>query len=276
MAASSRPHRPSKRLGQNFLIDHRIAEQIVSSISPGPADTVLEPGPGHGTLTRILVEKAGQVIVVEKDPGLVRELEESFAGRSNLKIIEGDILNMEEEMPAFNKIVSTPPYYISSKLALFLTRKKFDAAGIVFQKEFGERLLAEPGSADYGRLSVMARRKLDVEKIRDISRNAFRPIPKVDSTLLRLTPKEGVSEIDEVLFAEMVRGIFTQRRRLVKGVLLHFLTLKYGRENAKRLLDRVSIPEARVYQLSIDQLENLSLQLWRAVSARIASSTLDA
>jgi 16S rRNA (adenine1518-N6/adenine1519-N6)-dimethyltransferase len=272
VAASSRPHRPSKRLGQNFLIDHRIAEQIVSSVSPSPADTVLEPGPGHGTLTKILLKKAGQVIVVEKDPALVKELQKSFEGQPNLKIIEDDILKMEGNLPPFNKIVSTPPYYISSKLTLFLTGKKFEVAAIVFQKEFGDRLLAEPGSADYGRLSVMTRRKLDVEKIREISRNAFRPAPKVDSTLLRLTPKEGEAEIDEVLFAEMARGIFTQRRRLVKGAILHFMTLKYGREKGKKLLDSISIPEQRVYQLSIDQLENLSLQLWRAVSTEIASS----
>ncbi len=233
-------HRPSKRLGQNFLLNRNIAEQIVSSISPGPSDTILEPGPGHGTLTRLLIEKAGRVIAVEKDSRLVSELRDTFRNQPNLTIVEGDVLKMGDSLPVFNKLASTPPYYISSKLTLLLTQKKFDVAAIVFQKEFGERLLAEPGTTDYGRLTVMARRKIDVEKIRDISRIMFSPRPKVDSTLLRLTPKRWIAELDEVLFEELVRGIFTQRRRLLKSALSHFLALKYGREMAKDLLARLS------------------------------------
>ncbi len=248
MALHRGKHRPSKRLGQNFLTDPGIAEEIVSSVSPGPGDTVLEPGPGHGTLTRLLQKKAGRLVAIEKDPGLASELREAFRNESNVTVLEGDILKMGESIPAFNKLVSTPPYYISSKLTLFLASRKFDVAAVVFQKEFGERLLAEPGSRDYGRLTVMARRKLNIERIRDISRIA--------------------------LFEELVRGIFTQRRRLSKGALTHFLSLKYGRELGKALVSRISIPDARVYQLSIEQLENLSLQTWRVVSDAIASGGL--
>jgi 16S rRNA (adenine1518-N6/adenine1519-N6)-dimethyltransferase len=268
-------YRASKRLGQNFLVRPEIAEEIVSSIMPGPSDTVLEPGPGHGTLTRFLVNKAGKVIAVEKDPVLVRELRDTFLGQDNLTILEGDVLKMGEELPQFNKLVSTPPYYISSKLTLLLTKRNFDVAAIVFQKEFGERLLAEPGSAEYGRLTIMVGRKLNVEKIRDISRKAFSPRPKVDSTLLRFTPKKGLSEIDEMLFEEMVRGIFTQRRRVLKGALVHFLTLKYGRERGRELVGRMTIPEVRVYQLSIDQLESLSLRLLRVITDAIISGELN-
>jgi 16S rRNA (adenine1518-N6/adenine1519-N6)-dimethyltransferase len=266
-------YRASKRLGQNFLVQPAIAEEIVDSIAPGPSDVVLEPGPGHGTLTRLLVNKAGRVVVVEKDPVLVKELTNTFRNRPNLKILEGDILKMGESLPSFNKLVSTPPYYISSKLTLLLTNKTFDMAAMVFQKEFAERLLAKPGTADYGRLTVMARRKLDVEKVRDISRSAFSPRPKVDSTLLRFRPKR-VAEIDELLFEEMVRGIFTQRRRLLKGALSHFLALKYGRAVGRELVARMVIPDARVYQLSIDQLESLSLRVLRVVTDAILSGEL--
>jgi len=147
-------HRPSKRLGQNFLLDQSIASEIVSSIQPSETDTVLEPGPGHGTLTRLLQAKAGKVVAIEKDPVLVRELRETFKDRSNVVIVEGDILKISP-LPDFNKIVSTPPYFLSSKLALFLSRSKFDVAGIVFQKEFGERLLAKPGTREYGRLPFL-------------------------------------------------------------------------------------------------------------------------
>ena len=274
MALHRGRHRPSKRLGQNFLTDPGIAEEIVSSVSPGPGDTVLEPGPGHGTLTRLLQKKAGRLIAIEKDPGLASELREAFRNESNVTVLEGDILKIGQSIPAFNKLVSTPPYYISSKLTLFLASRKFDVAAVVFQKEFGERLLAEPGSRKYGRLTVMAGRKLNMERIRDISRIAFNPRPKVDSTLLRFTPKHGLTEIDEPLFEELVRGIFTQRRRLLKGALTHFLSLKYGRELGRELVSRISIPDARVYQLSIEQLENLSLQTWRVVSNAIVSGSL--
>ena len=181
---------------------------------------------------------------------------------------------MGASLPSFNKVVSTPPYYISSKLTLLLSTKMFDVAAVVFQKEFGERLLAEPGSPDYGRLTVMARRKLNIEKIRNIPRTAFSPRPKVDSTLLRLTPEKAVAEIDEMLFSEMVRGIFTQRRRLLKRALTHFLALKYGRHIGKELVGRMTIPDARVYQLSIDQLESLSLQLWGILTKAIVSGQL--
>ena len=262
-------HRPIRRLGQNFLVEPALAEEIVSSIAPGPSDVVLEPGPGHGTLTKILVRKAGKVIAVEKDPILVGELRSGLADRTNLTILEGDILKIKESLPAFNKLVSTPPYYISSKLTIFLTTRNFEVAAVVFQKEFGERLLAEPGTREYGRLTVMTQRKLVVEKLRDISRNAFYPRPKVDSALLRFKSNTRVSEIDEILFDEMVRGLFTQRRRLVKSSLVHFLTLKFGRGAARGLIGKVRVPDGRVYELTIDQLERLSLQLWGLISSSL-------
>lgn len=275
MGFSKTNHRPVRRLGQNFLIDQSIAQEIISSISPNTTDVVLEPGPGHGSLTRILVREAGRVVAVEKDPILVAELREEFNGLANLTILEGDVLKMGDSLPSFNKLVSTPPYYISSKLTLLLASRRFDTASIVFQKEFGARLLAKPGTADYGRLTVMAGRKLEVEKVRDISKRAFRPMPKVDSVLLKFRPKAGVSEIDEVLFEEVVRGLFTQRRRLVKSALSHYLGLKFGRETGRMMLARMTLPDLRVFQLSIEQLENLSLQLWRLVSDRIVSSGVD-
>jgi 16S rRNA (adenine1518-N6/adenine1519-N6)-dimethyltransferase len=266
------PHRPSKRLGQNFLLDPGIASDIVSSIHPSQSDVVLEPGPGHGTLTRLLQKKAGEVIAVEKDPVLVSELTKTFAAYSNVTIIEGDILKTRP-LPDFNKIVSTPPYYLSSKLALFLSKTKFEMAGIVFQKEFGERLLAEPGTREYGRLTVSVRRRMNIEKIREISRTAFRPRPKVDSILLRMTPQQDLRRLDEPMFEEVVRGVFTQRRRLVRGALLHFLSKKLGRENGRKLLSEISFPDSRVYQLSISQLEELSEQIASRLRRKTGSET---
>lgn len=263
-------HRPSKRLGQNFLLDQTAASDIVSSINPTESDTVLEPGPGHGILTRLLQKKAGRVMAVEKDPVLVRELTETFRDYSNIVIIEGDILKINP-LPEFNKVVSTPPYYLSSKLALFLSRTKFDIAGVVFQKEFGERLLAEPGTREYGRLTVSVRRRLSIEKVREISRTVFQPRPKVDSILLRMTPQPELRRVDEGLFEDVVKGVFTQRRRVVRGALLHFLTKKLGRENGRKIVSEIAVPDARVFQLSIAQLEDLTEQLAPRLSGTKAS-----
>ena len=268
-------HRPSKRLGQNFLLDQSIASDIVSSINPTESDTVLEPGPGHGTLTRLLQKKAGKVIAVEKDPVLVRELTETFRDYPNIVIIEGGILETTR-LPDFNKVVSTPPYYLSSKLALFLSRAKFDMAGIVLQKEFGERLLSEPGTREFGRLTVSVRRRLSIEKIRIISRTAFRPRPKVDSILLRMIPLQRRRQLDEPLFEEIVRGVFTQRRRLIRGALLHFLGKRLGKENARNIMSEIAVPDSRVFQLSIAQLEELSEELAPRLSGKIASEMRDA
>ena len=218
----------------------------------------------------MLREKAGKVVAVEKDPVLVRELRETFKDHSNVVIVEGDILKINP-LPDFNKLLSTPPYYLSSKLALFLSKTKFDVASVVFQKEFGERLLAEPGTREYGRLTVSVRRRLNIEKIRGVSRTGFRPRPKVDSILLRMTPQQSLRQLDEPLFEEVVRGVFTQRRRLVRGALLHFLSKKLGRENGRKLMSEIAFPDLRVYQLSIAQLEDLSEQLAPRLGSRTAS-----
>jgi 16S rRNA (adenine1518-N6/adenine1519-N6)-dimethyltransferase len=217
----------------------------------------------------LLQEKAGKVIAVEKDPLLVRELTESFGEYSNVVVIEGDILKINP-LPDFNKVVTTPPYYLSSKLALFLSKTMFDIAGVVFQKEFGERLLAEPGTREYGRLTVAVRRRLKIEKVREISRTAFHPRPKVDSILLRMTPRPSFRQLDEPLFEEVVRGVFNQRRRLVRGALLHFLTQKLGRENGRKIMSEIGVPDARVYQLSIAQLEDLTVTLSPMLAGKIA------
>jgi 16S rRNA (adenine1518-N6/adenine1519-N6)-dimethyltransferase len=210
------------------------------------------------------------VIAVEKDPVLVRELTETFRDYPNIAIIEGDILKANS-LPHFNKVVSTPPYYLSSKLALFLSKTKFDMAGIVFQKEFGERLLAEPGTREYGRLTVSVRRRLRIEMIREISRTAFHPRPKVDSILLRMTPMLNLRQVNEQSFEEVVRGVFTQRRRLTRSAVAHFLTKKLGRESARKIIAEITLPDARVFQLSIAQFEDLSEQLASRLGGRITS-----
>ncbi len=263
MGQSDTPHHPSKRLGQHFLKDLSIAARIVSASQLSPDDTVLEPGPGFGVLTRLLSNQAGHVIAVEKDSRLAARLRADFKGTSSVEIVEGDVLKVD--LPRFNRVVGTPPYYISSKLVLFLQKSKFGKAHLVFQKEFGQRLLAKPGTRDYGRMSVTAQRMLKIETLMEIPRTAFEPKPKIDSVLVAMEPKEYRLDIDRLLFDEMVRGIFTQRRRLLRGALLHYLKLKFGPAKARDLRSILTIPNTRVYELSLDQLEDLTRQLTRAI-----------
>jgi 16S rRNA (adenine1518-N6/adenine1519-N6)-dimethyltransferase len=259
-------YRPLKRLGQNFLANKHIASRVVSAAELTRTDIVLEPGPGYGTLTHLLGEQAGRVLAVEKDRRLVSHLRKEFENNPNVEVIEGDVLKIP--LPPFNKVAGTPPYALSSKLILFLTRKKFELASLVFQKEFGERLLAEAGTAEYGRLSITAQRSLAIRPIMNIPATAFRPRPKVDSILLRISPNDVSTAVNEELFEELVRGLFNQRRRVVRSSFLHFLSKKMGREEARTNLEAMTLPEKRVYQLTIDDLEELCHQLSKVLDSR--------
>jgi 16S rRNA (adenine1518-N6/adenine1519-N6)-dimethyltransferase len=258
-------YRPLKRLGQNFLADKRVALRVVSTAELTTTDTVLEPGAGYGTLTHLIEKQAGHVLAVEKDRRLVSNLRNEFEHSPTVSVIEGDVL--EIALPPFNKVVGTPPYVLSSKLILFLTRKKFEVASLVFQKEFGERLLAEAGTAEYGRLSITARRSLTIRPIMNIPFTAFRPRPKVDSILLRISPNNVNTAVNEELFEELVRGLFNQRRRVVRSSFLHFLSKKIGREEARSVLEAMILPEKRVYQLTISDLEDLCQQVSKALES---------
>ncbi len=264
--ATSVLYRPVKRLGQNFLADKRVAARVVSNAELTANDTVLEPGPGYGTLTRLLEKQAGRIIAVEKDRRLAAHLRSEFKNSQKIEVIEGDVLDIP--LPPFNKVVGTPPYVLSSKLILFLMRKEFDLASLVFQKEFGERLLAEAGTPDYGRLSIAAQRSLAIRPIMNISAAAFRPRPKVDSILLRISPKKVNTTVNEGLFEELVRGLFNQRKRVVRSSFIRFLSQKIGREKAQSTLATMTLPEKRVFQLNISDLEEISRQLSEALESQ--------
>ncbi len=256
-------YRPVKRLGQNFLANKHVASRVVSAAELTRTDTVLEPGAGYGTLTHLLEEQAGRVLAVEKDRRLVSHLRKEFENSPTVSVIEGDVLRIT--LPEFNKVVGTPPYVLSSKLILFLAESKFELASLVLQKEFGERLLAQAGTADYGRLSITAQRSLRIRPIMKIPATAFRPRPKVDSILLRISPNDVNTAVNEQLFEELVRGLFNQRRRVVRSSFLHYLSKKIGREKAREIMEAIALPDKRVYQLTINDLEDLSLRLSKAV-----------
>jgi 16S rRNA (adenine1518-N6/adenine1519-N6)-dimethyltransferase len=252
--------RPLRRLGQNFLVDTAARDLIVNSAGLCRSDIVLEVGPGSGFLTEALVARAGKVIAVEKDPRFVRLLKRGHARSRRLRVIEGDVL--ETRLPRFNKVVCSPPYYISSRLVLLLISKRFRRAVLTLQKEFAERLAAKPASPDYGRITVMVQHKASVELAGVIRRDSFRPVPKVDSAVVVIRKKKAKVPVkSERLFNDMVRFLFTQRRRKAKKVLRRYLeTLLERRGFTNQIVP--SLPDARVYELAVSDFERLSNEIY--------------
>lgn len=252
-----------KRLGQHFLLNQRIMCEIVDYANVKNNDTILEVGAGTGNLTSIIKDKAGEVIAVEKDSHLVELLKKKFQKVQNIHIIEGDILDIE--LPYFNKVVSTPPYNISSKLIFLLLNMDYEVIVLALQKDFAERLVAKPGSKDYGRLTVMVECKAKVELLGSISKNDFYPKPKVDSAIVRIIPKKKSEDVFELeSFKEFVQILFSQRRRKLRKVIIHYLKMK-SYENIELIIASINIIDKRVYQLSVDEFKYLFMDITKQI-----------
>jgi 16S rRNA (adenine1518-N6/adenine1519-N6)-dimethyltransferase len=249
---------PLKRYGQHFLIDTQVRDELIDLAELTANDTVLEAGPGLGFLTSVLAEKAGQVIAVEKDPVLTAYLKDKFSKRRNLTVTQGDILTAE--IPAGAKIVSSPPYNISSRLVLRILNSRFKLAALLLQQEFVRRLTAMIGSHDYGRLTVMLQYRAEAKFVKQVSRSAFYPKPKVDSALATIAPIIEHPARNVALFEDMVRALFTQRRRKLRRVLRSYLEQRYPNQS-DRILERTSVPDRRVYETSPREFLALSDQI---------------
>jgi len=241
---------PKKRLGQSFLIDNDLLRRLVSYVSLSNADVVLEAGAGLGFLTRLLAQKCRKVVAVEIDSKLIKILKEVLHDLRNIDLIEGDVLRVS--IPSFNKVVSTPPYYISSPLLFWLLEKDFEYAVLAFQKEFAERLNAPVGSKEYGRLTVSTYYRGEVELLDYVPKELFYPPPEIDSIIVRLKPrKPPFSVINEQLFFELVQTLFTQRNRKVRKSVIPFLQKQgFRREEALKIADSLLFHDKRVRELA--------------------------
>jgi 16S rRNA (adenine1518-N6/adenine1519-N6)-dimethyltransferase len=214
---------PKRRLGQNFMVDASVFDRLADYASLSRDDVVLDVGAGLGFLTAFLAARCAGVVAVEADSVLVRVLQEQLAGVSNVKVIEGNVLNVA--VPRFGKVVAIPPYQISSRFVVWLLHREFDVAVLVFQREFADRLVASVGSGDYGWLTVLAYYYVDVELLDDVPKAVFFPQPKVGSVVVRLKPKRPFPFMlrDGVFFERLVRSLFTQRNRKVRNAVQPFL-----------------------------------------------------
>ena len=214
--------KPKKSLGQNFLIDRDILEQIVDTVKIFDKE-VLEIGPGIGNLTTFIVKKnPKKLFVIEKDDDLALLLEDKFTNEIN--IINNDVLKISEDKISNEKLTvfGNLPYNISTEILskwIININKSFwfESLVLMFQKEVAERIIAESNTSKYGRLSILSNWKLNIKKIIDIKPQSFSPRPKIDSTLLLFTPRENYFELKDAKNLEMVtRVFFSQRRKMLK------------------------------------------------------------
>jgi len=252
---------PNRVLGQNFMVEPSLFSKLTEYAALGQSDVVLDAGAGFGFLTRYMVDKCKAVVAVEKDPRVAAVLRSQVTNYANVTVVEGDVL--KAELPAFNKVVSIPPYYLSSRLITWVLERKTERAVLVLQREFADKLVAPVGSEEYGWLTIVAWHDVEVEVLDAVPKSMFYPQPRVNSVVVRLVPWKTVPfEVkDKAFFKSMVRSVFTQRNRKLSNALVPFLksTRKIAKEEAQKMADAVPFAEKRVRELGpkdFGELEN--------------------
>lgn len=250
-------HQARKRFGQNFLHDERIIHAIVSSIAPMQEDHLVEIGPGQGAITRHLLAQCGHLDAVELDRDLVELLHKKFSNAQNLKIHSADALRFDFASLTQGKplrIVGNLPYNISTPLMFHLFEQSESLRDMHFmlQKEVVDRLCAQPGSRDYGRLSVMAQYYCDMEALFDVPPESFTPVPKVVSAVIRLIPHSlRPIAVDPADLGKVVMAAFSQRRKTLRNALGNLLS---GEEIESAQIN----PTARAETLSLADFGRLT------------------
>ncbi len=258
-----KPHKARKRFGQNFLQDSRIIHQIVMAIGPTPDDHVVEIGPGQGAITEPLLDSNCQLDVVELDRDLVKLLDFRFSSIDRFTLHSADALTFDFATLNSKKplrIIGNLPYNISTPLLFHLLSQASPIKDMHFmlQKEIVNRLEAQPGCKQFGRLSIMIQLYCRVEALFDVDPECFHPQPKVMSSIVRLTPyTEQPYQIDDrVLFEKIVKAAFSQRRKTIRNTLKNICSDKDFSATG------IS-PSARAEALSIDDFVSLSNRLSR-------------
>lgn len=213
--------RPKKRFGQHFLTDRHYLARIVDAIAPRPADAMLEIGPGTGILTQRLSAVLDHLHVIEIDRELARGLRSAFPD-GKVTVHEGDALDFDfAALPAPLRVAGNLPYNVSTPILFHIAAVagRISDCTFMLQKEVVERMVAAPGTEDYGRLSVMLQYRFAMESLLDVPPGAFTPPPKVDSAVVRMVPlgEDRPRARDEALFAQLVSAAFSQRRKTLRN-----------------------------------------------------------
>lgn len=259
-----------KKFGQNFLIDMHVLEKIMDAAGVGPEDCVLEIGPGIGTMTQMLAERARRVIAVEIDNNLIPILQDTLQAYDNVKIIHNDILKLDlkelvcqenEGKPV--KVVANLPYYITTPIimGLFEADVPLDSITVMVQKEVADRMKSGPGSKDYGALSLAVQYYSEPELAANVPPNCFIPRPNVGSAVICLHrhAEPPVKVMDEKLMFRLIRASFNQRRKTMLNSLNNSPELPFNKEQIGEALESVGLKSSiRGEALTLEQFAALS------------------
>ena len=254
-----------KRFGQNFLIDEHVLNKIISGAEINKDDTVLEIGPGIGTLTQALCEAAGEVITVEIDRDLIPILEKTLASFKNVRIINEDILKLDlheiSQKPL--KVVANLPYYITTPIimGLFESGAPIESITVMVQKEVADRMKAIPGGKDYGALSLAVQYYAEAKIIANVPQNCFIPRPNVGSAVIRLKAHKNppVEVGDKEYMFSLIKAAFLQRRKTLSNALKNESSLGLSRDEVVNALKKMGLPEdVRGERLSLEEFAGLS------------------
>jgi len=248
---------PKKNLGQNFLSDPSILIRIISAADLSSEDTVVEIGPGTGSMTRMLAERVKRLIAIELDHALCQKLAGDFIAYRNVEIVHGDVLQFPFESLDQFKVVANIPYYITTPIIFRLldAKQNLRSMTLTIQKEVAERIVARPGGKDYGVLSIMIQYYASPELRFIIPKEAFRPVPKVDSAVvhIEILRQPSVAVKDEKIFFRLVKTAFSQRRKTLSNSLKSL-----GVDIKEALISSGIDPQRRPETLSIEEFARLS------------------
>lgn len=257
-----------KRFGQNFLIDGHVVEKIIRAAEITKDDTVLEIGPGIGTMTQYLAEAAGKVYAVEIDRNLLPVLKETLADYDNVTVINDDILKVDikkllGEAAGTVKVVANLPYYITTPIIMGLFENHIPAKSItvMVQKEVAQRMQAAPGTKDYGALSLAVQYYAEPYIVANVPANCFMPRPNVGSAVIRLTKwdKPPVSVKNEKTMFKLIRASFNQRRKTLQNGINNSAELNFTKEQVVEALRHMGLPESvRGEALTLEQFAEIS------------------
>jgi 16S rRNA (adenine1518-N6/adenine1519-N6)-dimethyltransferase len=234
------------------MVDPSIFELMGDYASLCKEDVLLDIGAGLGFLTRFLAKECKEVLAVEADPQLITVLRDSLRNLPNVRIISGNAL--KTQLPPFNKVVSIPPYQISSKLVYWLLRLNLDCVVLILQREFANRLIAPIGSEYYGWLTVLTYYHASAELLDPISKTRFYPQPEVDSIIVRLKRKQSQPFCinNESFFHQILRSLFTQRNRKVRNAIVPIIksNRSIDAEKAAKMVEAIPFRDRRVRELA--------------------------
>ncbi len=250
---------PKKYASQNFVIDSEVLRRQIDYANIGEDEIILEIGTGIGNLTKMLLEVPNQIIAIEKDPEMVKIIKKRFPNKNNLRLTQGDVLKIK--LPDFDKVISNIPYSISSPLTFMLLKRSFKKAVIMYQKEFANRLVALPGTSEYSRLSVSIDYYASVKLLEILPSTSFYPQPKVNSALVEITPKQPTFKVNEMMFFNVLRALFSHRGKTLKNAIVDSRLIRSKKKECRKILgdylDDTTL-KRRVFQLKPKEIAEIT------------------